>query len=182
MMSRKYVKLLLSGKKRSTIRPGVLKVAEKVYIHSEGRIVAVAEVEEVVYKRVGELTDKDAQIDGFSSRDELVAFLKKRYPGLKDSSIVTVIKFGKVEEVNMPEDAYYGGLTPVEIATLALNKLELSKREREILRAVVETKSLRKAALKLFGTIEKRGIIRRILRKAAAKLINGGLEEKNRGN
>jgi len=172
MMSRKYVKLLLSGKKRSTIRPGVLKVAEKVYIHSEGRIVAVAEVEEVVYKRVGELTDEDAQMDGFSGRDELVAFLKRRYPGLKDSSVVTVIKFGKVEEVDMPEDAHYGGLTPVEIATLALNKLELSRREREILKAVVETRSLRKAALKLFGTIDKRGIIRRVLRKALSKIVS----------
>jgi len=69
----------------------------------------------------------------------------------------------------------------VEIATLALNKLKLTRREQEILRAVVETGSLRKAAIKLFGTIEKRGVIRRVLRRAL-KRLHGGVEGEAEGN
>ncbi|MGC8994057.1 MAG: ASCH domain-containing protein [Pyrobaculum sp.] len=176
MLSQRYLKALLEGSKKSTIRPGVLRVAERVYIHSGGKIVAVAEVAEVVYKRVSELTERDALLDGFSSREELVAYLKKRYPGLRDDAVVTVVKFGKVSKLEMPEDAHYGGLTPVEIATLALNKLKLSPREQKVLKAVVETGSLRKAAIKLYGTVEKRGVIRKILRKAASLLMNGGLD------
>ena len=182
MMSHRYVKALLEGRKRSTIRPGVLRVADRVYIHSRGKIVAVAEVEAVAYKRVSELTDEDARLDGFDSREELVAYLKKRYPGLRDSAMVTIVKFGKVEETDMPEDTVYGGLSPVELAALALSKLRLSPRERRILQAVVETGSLRRAALKLFGTIDKRGAVRRVLRKAAKMLSDGGLEGQTEGN
>jgi hypothetical protein len=81
----------------------------------------------------------------------------------------------------MPEDLQYGGLTPVEIAALALNKLKLTKREQEILRAVVETGSLRKAAVKLFGTIDKRVAIRRVLRRVL-KRLHGGVEGEAEGN
>ncbi|HII47246.1 MAG: ASCH domain-containing protein [Pyrobaculum aerophilum] len=182
MLSQKYVKALLDGRKRSTIRPGVLKVADRVYIHSMGKIVAIAEVEQVAYKRVSELTDEDAIIDGFNSRAELISYLKRRYPGLRDSAIVTIVKFRKVEKVDMPEDAHYGGMTPVEIATLALNRLKLSPREQRILKAVVEAGSLRKAALKIFGTVEKRGVIRRVLRKAAMMLTHGGLGGETESN
>lgn len=179
MMAERYLKPLFEGRKRTTIRPGVLKIADKVYIHSKGRIVALAEVESVAYKRVFELTDEDARLDGFKIREELIGFLKRRYPGLRDDTIVTIIRFGTISKVDIAEDAHYGGLTPVEVATLALNKLILSKKEQEILRTVIQTKSLRKAALKLFGTIEKRSIIRRVLKKVLRKLkeedLNGGL-------
>jgi Uncharacterized conserved protein len=181
MLSPKYLKALYEGKKRSTIRPGALRVADKVYIHSKGRIVAIAHVEQVQYKRVKELTEEDAVLDGFQTRDELIAYLKRRYPGLKDDAIVTIIRFGKVEKVDMPEDLHYGGLTPVEIAALALNKLKLSKREREVLKAVVETGSLRKASIKLFGTVDKRGVIRRVLRRALKRLY-GGVEDQTKSN
>lgn len=176
MLSQRYLKALLEGGKKSTIRPGVLRVADRVYIHSRGKIVAVAEVAEVIYKRISELTERDALLDGFDTRDKLVTYLKKRYPGLRDDAVVTVIKFGKVARVEMPEDAHYGGLTPVEIATLALNKLRLSPREQKVLKAVVETGSLRKAAIKLYGTVEERGAIRKILRKVASLLVDGGLD------
>jgi hypothetical protein len=179
MLSSKYLKTLFEGRKKSTIRPGVLRVADKVYIHSKGRIVAIADVEQVIYKRVKELTEEDAIMDGFKSKEELVAYLKKRYPGLRDDAIVTIVKFGKVTKVDIPEEFHYGGLTPVEIAAMALNKLKLTKREQEILKAVVETGSLRKAAIKLFGTIEKRGIIRRVLRKAYKRLY-GGVEDQTK--
>jgi len=181
MLSPRYLKALYGGRKKSTIRPGVLRVGDKVYIHSKGRIVAVAQVEQVLYKRVKELTDEDAVLDGFKSREELVAYLKKRYPGLRDGAIVTIVRFGKVEKVDMPEDLQYGGLTPVEIAALALNKLKLAKREHEILRAVVEAGSLRKAAVKLLGTVDKRVAIRRVLRRVL-KRLHGGVESEAEGN
>lgn len=171
MLSPKYVRLLFRGEKKSTVRPGLLRVADRVYIHSRGKIVAIAEVEQVSYKRLSELTDEDAILDGFKSREELIEYLRRRYPGIKDSAIVTIIRFKNIEKTDMPEDLQYGGLTPVEIATLALNKLKLSNREQQILKAVVETGSIRKAALKLFGTVEKRGVIRRVLRRAAIALF-----------
>jgi hypothetical protein len=67
----------------------------------------------------------------------------------------------------------------VEIAALALNKLKLTKRELEILKAVVVTGSLRKAAIKLFGTVEKRGVIRRVLRRMYKRLY-GGVEDQTK--
>lgn len=173
MLSSKFLKALLSGAKQTTVRPGVLKVADRVYIHSRGRIEAVAEVSRVVYKKMRDLTDLDAELDGFKSREEMVAYLKKRYPRLREDSVLTIIYFKNVEKVSLPEDLQYGGMTPVEIAAAALQRLRLSRREEEILRAVVETGSLRKAAVKLFGTIEKRSIIRKTLRKALARLRNG---------
>lgn len=181
MMSPKYAKMLLRGKKLTTIRPGFLRVADKVYIHSMGRIVAVAEVREVYHKRVIELTDEEARQDCFSSKEELMSYLKRRYPGLRDSSLVTVIRFGRVEEVNMPEDIHYGGLHPVEIAKIALERLRLSQYERKILQTVIETGSLRKAAVKLYGTADKRGPIRRLLRKIVSRLY-GGLEGENKSS
>jgi len=181
MLSPKHLKALYEGRKKSTIRPGVLRVGDRLYIHSKGRIVAIARVEEVLYKRVKELTDEDAVLDGFNSLEELIAYLKKRYPGLKDDAIVTIVRFEKVEKVDVPEDLQYGGLTPVELAALALNKLKLTKREEEILRTVVKTGSLRKAAIKLFGTVEKRGVIRRVLRRALKRLY-GGVEGETKGN
>ncbi|RFA98434.1 ASCH domain-containing protein, partial [Pyrobaculum aerophilum] len=42
--------------------------------------------------------------------------------------------------------------------------------------------SLRKAALKIFGTVEKRGVIRRVLRKAAMMLTHGGLGGETESN
>jgi hypothetical protein len=178
MMSTKYVKALLDGRKTTTIRPGALRVAGRVYIHSGGRIVAVAEVGDVVYKLVSELTDGDAVADGFRDRGELISFLKRQYPGLRDDAIVTIIHFRSVQRVDLPEDVHYGGLSPVKVARMALARLRLSRREREILEAVVETGSVRRAALRLFGTIDKRRAIRRVLRRAARALGNGGTEGK----
>ncbi|RFA94202.1 ASCH domain-containing protein, partial [Pyrobaculum aerophilum] len=63
-----------------------------------------------------------------------------------------------------------------------LNRLKLSPREQRILKAVVEAGSLRKAALKIFGTVEKRGVIRRVLRKAAMMLTHGGLGGETESN
>lgn len=183
MLSSRYVKMLLDGRKRSTVRPGVLRVSDRLYIHSRGRIVAVAEVSEVVYKRVADLTEEDALLDGFRSREELLQFLKRRYPGIRETSTVTIIRFREVKKVDMPEDSFYGGLSPVEIAAMALNRLKLDRREERILKAVVEAGSLRKASLRLFGTVEKRGIIRRVLRRAASRLFEelGGRDAEGAG-
>ncbi|MEM1836345.1 MAG: ASCH domain-containing protein [Pyrobaculum sp.] len=182
MMSSKFLKLLLSGRKKTTIRPGVLRVANQVFIHSRGQIEAIASVSHVVYKKVRDLTERDALVDGFKSREELVAYLKKRYPGLRDDSTVTIIYFDKVERTSIPEDLQYGGLTPVEVAKIALQRLKLSERESEILKTIVETGSLRKASAKLFGTIEKRWVIRKILKRVLTRLRDGEPREKTKSN
>lgn len=80
MLKRDYLERLLSGEKRVTLRLGVVvPTSRKVYLHSDGRIVAEAEIEGVVYKRVEELTDEDAREDGFANREELIRELKRFY-------------------------------------------------------------------------------------------------------
>lgn len=181
MLSSRFLDALLRGEKRSTIRPGALKVAEEVYIHSRGVIAAAAKVERVVYKRVRDLTDEDARMDGFGSLEELLAELKRRYRRLGPDSIVTVVVFGEVRPLNEPEEAAYGGMRPEQIARLALKRLRLSRRERELLEAVAKYKSIRRAAAALFGDPQERRAIRETLKRAARELRRGGLAEEAGG-
>jgi len=169
MMDEEYVEALLSGVKKGTIRLGVVKPDKELLIHSRGRIVARAIVESVEYRRVSELTDEDARLDGFPNRDALVRALKRLYPGLKPSDIVTVIRFSRVEPMDEPE-YNYGGVSTREIAEKALRHLQLSPEERRVLELIARMGSLRKVALKLYGTLEARRRLRKILRKAYEEL------------
>lgn len=170
MLSRRYVAELLSGKKRATVRLGRVRKDREAIIHSGGRIVAVAEILDVRYKRFGELDDFDAQLDGYKDAEELKRALRRHYPSIRDNDVVSIILFGSVKPLDLPEDTGYGGLRPHELAELALRRLELSDDDRRILEAVAKYKSIRKAAVKLFGSIERRRAIRRLLRRIAKRL------------
>lgn len=173
MLSRRYLEDLLAGKKRATIRLGRIRRDREAVIHSGGRIAAVAEIIDVRYKRVAELDDFDAQLDGYKDVQELKKALRRHYPQIGDDDVVSIVIFGDVKKVDMPEGSDYGGLRPNELAELALERLELREDERRILSAVARYKSIRKAALKLFGSIEKRKTIRRLLRRIARELSCG---------
>ncbi len=170
MLSRQYVEELLSGKKRATVRLGKIERDKEAIIHSGGRIVAVAQILDVRHKRFAELDDFDAQLDGYKNAEELKRALRRHYPSIKDDDVVSVIVFGHVKPLDLPEDGGYGGLRPHELAELALRRLELSEEDRRILEAVAKYKSIRKAAVRLFGSIERRRIIRRLLRRVARAL------------
>jgi len=176
MVKAKFSDAIRTGKKRATIRLGRVDVRSKeVLIHAGGKIIAKAIIKNVVYKRVKELTDNDARIDGLDSREELINELRSYYGNIRDNDIVSIIEFEVVEVLDGPEWKYPQGLTPYEIAKLALENLGLSEKEQVILKTLIETKSIRKTAKKLFGKLSDRWKVRRVLQKCVSKLIEKGV-------
>ncbi len=155
-----------------TIRLGIVKPRFKeIYIHSGGKIIARAEIVRTIHKRVRDLTDEDARLDGFLSREHLIRELEKIYGKLRPTAYVTILELRVLEHLDIPDEDVNSRLSPVEIAQLALYyNIPLSEEEREILRKLVQIGSLRKLSIMLYGTIEKRWIIRKIVRKALKML------------
>lgn len=178
----RYREAILTGKKRATVRLGRkpnLKPGDMVLIHSGGYAIGRAVIESVESKRVGELSDEDAFLDGFRSREELIHALKEHYKRVDDDSPAHVIVFRLVEKFQKPvtsSDYAYEGNLPVEIAEMALKHLELPEEDRELLELFLRTGSLRKAAYRL-GGLNKRYLIRDALRRAYEELKKRGLME-----
>lgn len=179
MLKREYAELVLSGVKRATIRLGVVKPKKRfVLLHSGGRVLAELEITGVEVKRVAELTDEDAELDGFQSKKQLLESLKRIYGDVKPSDEVTIIKFRvlrRIEE-SESEESKYLGLKPVDVASIALRYgVKLSERDVEILKKVSETGSIRKAAVALYGNVARRKAIREALGRALKKLVESGV-------
>lgn len=91
------IPLILSGRKRATIRLGTksLSEGEVVYIASEttGRVFGKARITRIVQKKLSELSDEDARMDGFRDRIALLEALKAIYGDLPEDSPVYVIEF-----------------------------------------------------------------------------------------
>jgi len=178
-MRGEYARLLLSGKKKATIRLGrVIPKYDEVIIHSWGRPIAKAKIVRVTYKKVRDLTDEDARKDGFSNREELINELRSVYGDIKPDDDVTIIELKIIQRFDelIPEDPYLG-LKPSDIGRLALRYLrnELKEDELRILEELAKGKSIRSVAKELTGSPLNRGKIRRIVRKALAILIKKGL-------
>jgi len=180
MVKGRFVKDILEGRKRATIRLGrVIPRYDEIIIHGGGRPIAKAKIVRVVHKRVRELTEEDAKKDGYSSVEELIRDLEKIY-GIKLSpdDYVTIIEFEVVQRLDNlnPEDVYLG-LSPVDLARIAYRYLrrELSPNDLKILDAVMRYRSIREASIKLFGSLNKRWIIRKVLRKCLRRLIEKGV-------
>jgi len=179
MMRGEYARLLLSGRKRATIRLGkVIPKYDEVIIHSWGRPIAKAKITKVIYKKVRDLTDEDAKKDGFSSKEELMNELRNVYGNVKPDDLVTIIELEVIQRFDelIPEDPYLG-LKPADIGRLALRYLrnELSNDELKILEELAKGKSIRMVAKELTGSSLNRGKVRRILRKTLAILIKKGI-------
>ncbi|CAD5244784.1 ASCH domain-containing protein [Thermococcus camini] len=176
----RYAEAILSGRKRATVRLGRrpnLKPGDEVLIHSGGYAIGKAVIERIESKTVGELTDEDAFLDGFSSREELIKALKSHYRHVNDDSIAHVIVFRLVERFEKPvmsSDYAYEGNLPVEIAEKALKYLDLSEGDRKLLELFLQAGSLRKAAYRL-GGMNKRYLIRDALRRAYEELKKRGI-------
>jgi len=159
---RKYADLLLSGKKRITIRNWTnLKVGDEVYVHCGGKIIGKAKISAVERKKISELTDEEARLDGFSSREDMLEELERI--GYGDEVYVIRFDFEPIESVN-PHNMYYGDADLVEVAEKSLKHLDLEERDRKVLEIFLMYGSIRKAARKLGGS-RKRGEIRKVLRK-----------------
>ena len=178
----RYREAILAGKKRATVRLGRkpnLKPGDTVLIHSGGYAIGRAVIERVESKKVRELSDEDAFLDGFQSRDELIRALREHYKRVEDDSTAHVIVFRLVDKFQRPitsSDYAYEGNLPAEIAEKALKHLELPEEDRELLELFMRTGSLRKAAYRL-GGLNKRYLIREALRRAYEELKKRGLME-----
>jgi len=186
MMRGEYARLLLSGRKKATIRLGkVIPKYDEVIIHSWGRPIAKAKIVKVVYKRIRELTNEDAWKDGFKTRDELLRELRRVYGGFNDNNLVTVIELEVVQRFDklVPEDPYLG-LKPSDVGRLALRYLEneLSHEELSILEELAKGRSIRRVAKRITGSPLNRSKIRRVVRKALALLVKKGIIGSSRNN
>ncbi len=184
MLKGEYVDKLLKGEKKSTIRRGfVIPKYKEMIVHGGGRPVAVIRVTRVVRKKIKDLTDEDAKRDGIENREKLIEELKRAYKDLKEDELVTIIEFEVVRRLDNlePEDPWMG-LKPVEIARLALRYLDdLSEDEKNVLMTMTRAGSIRETALKLYGTIEARWKVRRVLKRALNELIKRGILGVGRG-
>jgi len=177
----RYKDALLDGRKRATIRlkPVSLKPGDEILIHSGGYVLGKAKVKRAVVKRVAELTDEDARLDGFKNREELIRALKSHYKNLRSEDEITLIEFELTEKLDKPvlsADFPYEGNSPIEIAEKALKHLNLDSEEVALLKLFLREGSLRKAAYKL-GGLNKRYKIREVLRKAYEELKGKGIME-----
>jgi hypothetical protein len=89
---------LLSGRKHCTIRLGHSTVASANITMTDGKKsvrVTITGVENG--KCFGDLTDREAQAEGFSSANELIADLRKYYPHATATDPVTIIYFSLPE-------------------------------------------------------------------------------------
>ena len=179
MLKKKWGDLLLERRKRATIRLGVVKPKyEELIVHSGGRPIAKVRVKSVRVKRVRELTDEDARLDGFNSLDELLEALREAYGDFSPDEPVTIIELELVKRLDeLESDDPYMGLEPADIARLALRYLrdELSEEEVRILRSLTATNSIRTTAQRLYGSPVNRARVRRALRKALRLLVERGL-------
>ena len=170
----KYKELLKSGKKTATIRLQCpFKKGQEVFVHCGGKIIGTAKIIDIQEKKLEDLTEEDAKADGFSSLEELLEELRNLY-GNPEKVYVIRFKFKEFKEGINPHEMYYGDADLVEIAKLALENLSLNEKDRNILELFIKTGSIRKTAMKL-GSMKKRGVIRKILRKCYNELRKKGL-------
>ncbi len=175
MLKSKYLDKLSNGR-FTTIRLGIIRPRyREVFIHSGGAMVAKARIVNVSYKRVSDLTDYDAVMDGFTSRQVLIDELMRIYNNVSDDDWVTILTL-EVTRMIGHRDGSSIGLNPVDIARLALRyNVPMNEEERRILQELINEGSIRKAAIKLFGSFNGRVVIRRVVRRALKHLISMGV-------
>lgn len=90
-----YLDAVLAGEKTTTVRfrDPVETGPVSLLFESDEEVVLPGRVTRVVAKRVAELTEEDAQADGFRDLAELGAKLRFHYPGIAPQDAVTVVHF-----------------------------------------------------------------------------------------
>lgn len=179
MLSKKYADLLLNGVKKATIRLGyVVPKYNEVIVHSGGKPIAKAKIVGVEYKKVSELTDDDAKLDGFNNVNELLDELRKVYNSLRWDDVVSIIKLEVIQRFDeLKIDDIYYGITPSDIARIGLRYIrnKLNDEELKILELLGKGHSIREVASMMYGSPLRRLKVRRALRKALKELIKEGI-------
>jgi len=93
-VSREDFNLAKKGIKTCTVRLGTLNVAKSITEIHDGTNSLRVKIGGVDNKRVlRELTDDDAQKEGFRTKNDLISDLKRYYPSIEPEQPVTVIYF-----------------------------------------------------------------------------------------
>lgn len=183
-IKKEYVDLILSGKKRSTIRLGIVSPTKhKVFIESEGKVVGEALIDSVRYSKLSELNDRDAKIDGFSNINELIKELSNIYPGIRKDDWVTIIKFKLINsrgkhynrEVSSNRGDMEESLAIMNVAKLALAyDVTETSLEKRILTAIALKGSLEGVDKEIGGDITP-SLVKTVYLKAFKKLKQLGV-------
>ncbi|MCE4615955.1 MAG: ASCH domain-containing protein [Aeropyrum sp.] len=180
MVKGRFADLILDGRKTTTIRIGIVKPRYKeIIIHGHGRPLAKAEIVGIKVKKARELTEEDAMRDGFRSPEELIKALEELYSAtIRPDTKLTIIEFRVKQRFDsLSAQDPYMGLEPADIARLGLRylKRELGEEEAKILEDLTRTNSIRSTAIRLYGSIEKRARVRKVLRWTLKELLAKGL-------
>ncbi len=160
----KYKKLLVCGKKKSTIRKKCyVKEGEEVFVHCGGKIIGKAKIIKVEEKNLDKIDDAIAKEEGFNNKEELIKEIRNIYGNVEKVYLIK-FEFEPFEKPILPEEMYYGSEDLIEIAKKSLKNLELDEKEKYILNLFLECGSLKKTAIKLGGVWERKKV-RDLLRK-----------------
>ena len=88
-----YINAIREGNKTTTIRIGKHGVSTSELIFESNSDSIKVNVLSVYYRKFNELTETDAQRDGFDNLHELETALYAFYPNIKPNTTFTVIKF-----------------------------------------------------------------------------------------
>jgi hypothetical protein len=92
-VAREYLQGVRSGEKRSTIRKGRVAVGEGLTLLTARGDMEPVNVLSSRCTRLNCVTEEEAQRDGFESLEEFRAAIKRHYPKISDTSLVTIIEF-----------------------------------------------------------------------------------------
>ena len=93
----KYIDLILTGLKKSTIRYGIVLVKDKFVTIESNKREIIVKISKIDYSKLfDDLDEKDAVNDGFKSLSELREKLKTFYPQISTDDPITIINFEKV--------------------------------------------------------------------------------------
>jgi len=96
LMNPRYLESVITGRKSSTIRDGVLVFPDNCELllrFSRSAPPVKVRVTESRVKRFKDLSQKEIEADGFGTRDELLAELRQYYPLIMEESVITVVNF-----------------------------------------------------------------------------------------
>lgn len=88
-----YIEAIREGRKTTTIRIGKRGVATSELIFESVADSIKVQVLSIYYRKFSELTEADAQKDGFNTLQELETALNAFYPNIKPHTWFTVIEF-----------------------------------------------------------------------------------------
>jgi len=168
---RRYLEALMRGCKVTTIRRGIITpTRDRVFLEADGKVVGEATIASLRFTRLCDLTDADAQRDGFASREELLSALREIYPDIGQDEWVTVISLEDITRYSKPipveqlRERAPDNL--VEIARLALaHGVASTLEERRFYAMLVTGKSLEEAAAESgLGVAEARRSLKKVVR------------------